>query len=119
MFGDKNYYLNQANLPEFQSPRNRVKCSEDSFDNCVKLQLAAFQSPRNRVKCSESETTVWSSRSLLTFQSPRNRVKCSENRVIVGIAIGRFSFNPLEIGSSVRRARDLAGAVADEAVSIP
>ena len=38
---------------EFQSPRNRVKCSELSINALAKALGKTFQSPRNRVKCSE------------------------------------------------------------------
>ena len=37
-----------------------------------------FQSPRNRVKCSELHKILKTEESLFKFQSPRNRVKCSE-----------------------------------------
>ena len=60
----------------FQSPSNRVKCSDVDVDDLVKLMNVKFQSPSNRVKCSDPEG---------------HRLHRQ----------GDESFNPLVIGSSV------------------
>ena len=61
-----------------------------------------FQSPRNRVKCSDAiEVTGSMVDPDGMFQSPRNRVKCSDACRKSTHRIRRISFNPLEIGSSV------------------
>ena len=44
----------------------------------IYLKLFKFQSPRNRVKCSESMKMLAKTKTNGKFQSPRNRVKCSE-----------------------------------------
>ena len=60
----------------------------------------AFQSPRNRVKCSDSTKYFYSTR-VNKFQSPRNRVKCSDTVISDLNDEAALCFNPLEIGSSV------------------
>ena len=40
--------------PWFQSPSNRVKCSDDINSDTVSLEQKMFQSPSNRVKCSDT-----------------------------------------------------------------
>ena len=40
-------------LIAFQSPSNRVKCSDTSFETTENPTLVRFQSPSNRVKCSD------------------------------------------------------------------
>ena len=62
----------------FQSPRNRVKCSESALAVTAWTRFSEFQSPRNRVKCSEKEKKMFTWSDQMGFQSPRNRVKCSE-----------------------------------------
>ena len=60
-----------------------------------------FQSPSNRVKCSDPipKTQSWSSP--YKFQSPSNRVKCSDRVKLISRLRPLWGFNPLVIGSSV------------------
>ena len=59
-----------------------------------------FQSPRNRVKCSDTEQMIDLTK-VSRFQSPRNRVKCSDREEFKSLMLEEMSFNPLEIGSNV------------------
>ena len=94
-----------AALVAFQSPSNRVKCSDqrvtrrrnqlvEGFNPLVigssvlmyrsrrgmTRGILTFQSPSNRVKCSDAITTYVVSAAKDEFQSPSNRVKCSDTR---------------------------------------
>ena len=60
-----------------------------------------FQSPRNRVKCSDDRILLVDQSIENLFQSPRNRVKCSDALVVVFLFETILCFNPLEIGSNV------------------
>ena len=60
-----------------------------------------FQSPSNRVKCSDQCATSRSVGSYRRFQSPSNRVKCSDAQVARCKFRCTSSFNPLAIGSNV------------------
>ena len=70
-----------------------------------KRQIKAFQSPSNRVKCSDRRRTLISGwRVTILFQSPSNRVKCSDMQQLeqpTGNNRINMGFNPLVIGSSV------------------
>ena len=62
--------------------------------------LLWFQSPSNRVKCSDHRDAVLAAFAVW-FQSPSNRVKCSDKEFTVGQEINFLGFNPLAIGSNV------------------
>ena len=61
----------------FQSPSNRVKCSDQETKTLIRVGFG-FQSPSNRVKCSDELMTPQEQFEFAKFQSPSNRVKCSD-----------------------------------------
>ena len=105
---------------KFQSPRNRVKCSDVHEKNGKHVVDIKFQSPRNRVKCSDPRRYSMGRKASPWFQSPRNRVKCSDGR---GRTVDQNAttrrFNPLEIGSNVLIAYEMAVEALEKGVSIP
>ena len=90
-----------AVLNKFQSPSNRVKCSDSAGKMRDWSEQYVFQSPSNRVKCSDAGGVPTHVLYHFEFQSPSNRVKCSDIEHFIEDAMQDIGFNPLVIGSSV------------------
>ena len=103
----------------FQSPSNRVKCSDRISLVTANRDGKQFQSPSNRVKCSDRAEEMAADLGGTEFQSPSNRVKCSDWLRCQAGGSATTGFNPLVIGSSVLMRNLFRQTLRHAGVSIP